>query len=212
MTGKLRFELSKRSFSSLSAHGLSGVRWVINSPLKVPPLARAARHQFLVNIPLSFSKTAPTVPETTPVFKVPVAAVPMPVSGWFVRSMSFILALSAIFLFQPRALAFVANEIEKGIIEMRSVYDRGLIVTEATVRQTKNKTWVYFCVAENIRSINLAHAPTRCFYGERSLFQNINKGTEFLGIEYGLRPHIVNDKGLIPVGMGRHFYLAFVVR
>jgi hypothetical protein len=108
----------------------------------------------------------------------------------------------------------VASEISKGVIELRSNLDKGLVIIDTAKKYTEKsgRKWVYFCVVESdqVRNIDKKRKK-KCFYGEASIFDNVKEGKRLLGIEYGLKNRVYNDKGYIPIGSKRYFYPAQVI-
>lgn len=108
-----------------------------------------------------------------------------------------------------KANAFVAAEVEPGIVELSTTSIYGFEIKEVASKTIKGKDWIYFCVNE--RKSRSSH-KTKCFYGLKQDFGNVNAGKIVNGIRYGLKHRIFNRSGNIPIKKNAYFYPAQVLR
>lgn len=102
-----------------------------------------------------------------------------------------------------------AAEIEPGIVEISTTNIYGFEVTDVSEKKIKDKTWVYFCMAE--KKPRKAQ-KSKCFYGQKQDFGDVKIGLVLNGIQYGLKNRILNAKGLAPFRKNAYFYAVKVLR
>ena len=95
-----------------------------------------------------------------------------------------------------KANAFVAAEVEPGIVELSTTSIYGFEVKEVASKTIKGKEWVYFCVNERK---SRKSKRTKCFYGLKQDFREVEVGKIINGIRYGLKYRIYNSSGNIPL-------------
>lgn len=124
--------------------------------------------------------------------------------------MLLIIFLSLGFLIQvQKANAMTAAEIEPGIVEVSTTNIYGFEIQDVAEKKIKNKTWVYFCMAEKMPR---KQQKSKCFYGPKQDFGNVKVGLMLNGIQYGLKKRISNAKGIVSFRKDANFYPARIVR
>lgn len=124
--------------------------------------------------------------------------------------MLLIIFLSLGFLIQiQQASAMTAAEIEPGVVEISTTNIYGFEIVDVAEKKIKEKTWVYFCVAEKKP---LKSQKNKCFYGLKQDFSEVKAGLVLNGIQYGLKNRIQNSNGMAPFRKNAYFYAVKILR
>lgn len=124
--------------------------------------------------------------------------------------MLLIIFLSLGFLIQvQKASAMTAAEIEPGVVEVSTTNIYGFEIQDVAEKKIKDKTWVYFCMAEKMPR---KKQKSKCFYGLKQDFGNVKVGLLLNGIQYGLKKRISNANGIVAFRKDAYFYPARIVR
>ncbi len=108
-----------------------------------------------------------------------------------------------------KAHAFVAAEVEAGIVELSTTSIHGFEVTEVAAKTIKDKKWIYFCMKEKK---SRSSKKVKCFYGLEQDFGEVAAGKILNGVRYGLKDRVFNHSGYIPLRKGAYFYPVKVLR
>lgn len=118
-----------------------------------------------------------------------------------------IYSLMVILFINVKAFASHTFEVEPGVLEMAPSNMHGFVIDHYYEgRGKKTKRWVYFCLKE------VKGNTKRCFYGKKSNFSELKRGSLLNGIQYKLKNRVQNKYGQTPLKNSTYFYQATIVR